>query len=169
MSVNQGENTFLFNDKTMKIVGDGTKAHVVNTQDNSIAILICSKGSWSTNFTKNETARVHYLLYPPLIQYVLQAYAEDNLPEEKIFTKEEIKKMTKLSKSLTEYTNKPLNLWKKAFKDVLENLYVVFVNRNDPFTIILSPDGEEKIINPSYFDWNQFTNDKNDILTKVKL
>ena len=160
-------NTFTFKESTMKIVGENNKAHVVNTQDNTVAVLICSRGSWSTNYEKNKSLSLQYLMYPPLVKYILQKYDESATPEDKIFTKEEIKEMIALSGDLAKASNRALSIWKKAYKEVLTNLYVVFVEREDPFTITLSPDGEEKIVNPSSFKWNKFTNDEENVIADV--
>jgi hypothetical protein len=160
-------NIFKFKGNLMEIFGKNDKTHIFNTQDNTVAVLICSRGSWSTNYQKNPSLSMKYLMYPPLVKYILQKYDENDTPEDKIFNKEEIKEMIVLSEDLAKASNRSISLWKKAYKEVLSNLYVVFVERLDPFTITLSDDGEEKIINPSSFIWNKFTMNDENVLTEV--
>lgn len=158
--------SFKFRGENMKVVQNCPNPHVVNEKTGTVAMLICGSGSWATNFIKDEDKGkfLKYLFYPPLVKYVLEKYDANETPEVKMFSKEEIKEMISLSKELAETMKRPLDLWKAAFKEVLPNLYVVFMERNDTFTLELSPEGEENILNPVDFRWMSLSDDESKIL-----
>lgn len=159
---------FTYNGRLLRVCSTSVCPYIVDTTDNSVAVLICKDGSWSSNY--NQTTEINnkyynYLLFTEIVKYILFKYEERQLDlniDTCEWTKDEIREMVKLCSPLAALGNRTIDTWKQSFKYSLCNLTVAFVKRDEPFFVEYNADnGCENLRKLNSFNWMKLSSEEN--------